>query len=136
SPSSKDHAVSFTCGRCMIDSCSPKRYQGVFVSARVFRCFLLAGLISAIHLWAQLTVSTLRGTATDQTGAVVVNARIRAVHQETNLTREVDTNENGDFEILDLPRGSYKLTATHPGFKTFVADNIVLESSQIRRINV
>ena len=49
---------------------------------------------------------------------------------------EVITNENGDFEILDLPRGSYKLSASHTGFKTFVADNVVLESSQVRRINV
>ena len=40
------------------------------------------------------------------------------------------------IEILDLPRGAYRLTATHPGFKTFIADNVVLESSQVRRINV
>jgi Carboxypeptidase regulatory-like domain len=106
------------------------------VSARFFRYCLLALCIQSLSLWAQLTVSTLRGTATDQSGAVVVNARIRVVHLETNLTREVDTNENGDFEILDLPRGGYKLTATRVGFKTFVADNVVLESSQVRRINI
>jgi hypothetical protein len=106
------------------------------MSAQFFRFFLLAFSIQAVSLWAQLTVSTLRGTATDQSGAVVVNARIRVVHQETNLTREVDTNDNGDFEILDLPRGAYKLTATRVGFKTFVADNVLLESSQVRRINI
>ena len=106
------------------------------MSARFFRYCLLALCIQSLSLWAQLTVSTLRGTATDQSGAVVINARIRVVHLETNLTREVDTNENGDFEILDLPRGGYKLTATRVGFKTFVADNVVLESSQVRRIDV
>jgi hypothetical protein len=106
------------------------------VSERLLRSLLLVFLVPSVSLWAQLTVSTLRGAATDQSGAVVVNARIRVVHQETNLTREVDTNENGDFEILDLPRGSYKLTATRPGFKTFVAENIILESSQVRRINI
>src|SRR5260370_5889475 len=110
--------------------------MGGFVSTRFFRLFLLAGLVSALNLCAQLTVSTLRGTATDQSGAVVVNARIRVVHLETNLTREIDTNGNGDFEILDLPRGGYKLTATHPGFKTFVADNIVLQSSHAPSIHV
>ena len=69
------------------------------MSARFFRYCLLALCIQSLSLWAQLTVSTLRGTATDQSGAVVVNARIRVVHLETNLTREVDTNENGDFEL-------------------------------------
>src|SRR5260370_24227366 len=103
---------------------------------RALRVFLVAGFVPAITLWAQLTVSTLRGTATDQSGAVVVNAHLRVVQRETNLTREVDTNDNGDFEILDLPRGSYRMTATHHGFKTFVADNVVLVSSQVRRINV
>jgi hypothetical protein len=60
---------------------------------------------------------------------VVVNAEIRVVHLGTNLSRTVATNENGDFELVDLPRGEYRLTATRAGFKTFVADNVVLESS-------
>jgi len=93
-------------------------------------------LAAPLNLPAQLTVSTLRGTVTDPAGSVVVNAHITVVNSETNLTRELNTNENGDFEIVDLPRGAYRLTATHPGFKTFVADNVVLESSQVRRINV
>jgi hypothetical protein len=93
-------------------------------------------LILTMNLWAQLTVSTLRGTATDPAGAVVVNAHIAVVQLATNLTREINTNANGDFEILDLPRGQYRLTATAPGFKTFVAENILLESSQVRRIDV
>jgi Carboxypeptidase regulatory-like domain/TonB dependent receptor-like, beta-barrel len=101
-----------------------------------FRRLLLSALIPCASLWAQLTVSTIRGTATDQSGSVVVGAQIRVVHQATNSNREVTTNENGDFEFLDLPRGEYRLTATQPGFKTFVADNILLESSQVRRINV
>jgi Carboxypeptidase regulatory-like domain len=100
------------------------------------RGLLLASLLASGSLWAQLTVSTLRGTATDQSGAVVVNAEIRVVHLGTNLSRTVATNENGDFELVDLPRGEYRLTATRAGFKTFVADNVVLESSQVRRIDV
>jgi hypothetical protein len=95
---------------------------------------VLAGLIATSN-WAQLTVSTLRGTITDPAGAVVVHAKITASNQETNLTREVFTNGDGDYEIPDLQRGTYRLTATQTGFKTFVADNVVLESSQIRRID-
>ena len=94
------------------------------------------GVLFFLPLHAQLTVSTLRGTAVDQTGAVVVNAEIKVVDTGTNLTRSVNTNENGDFEIVDLPRGTYRLTGSHPGFKTFVAENVVLESSQIRRVDV
>jgi hypothetical protein len=54
---------------------------------------------------------------------------------DTSSRREVVTDENGNFEVPDLPRGRYRLTATASGFKTFVADDILLEGSQIRRIN-
>src|SRR2546429_697948 len=113
-----------------------KLKRGYLVPERLFRLMTLAAFAAASSLSAQLTVSTLRGTVTDPAGAVVVNAHITVVNSETNLTRELNTNENGDFEIVDLQRGAYRLTATHPGFKTFVADNVVLESSQVRRINV
>jgi hypothetical protein len=86
-------------------------------------------------LLGQLALSTIRGAATDPTGAVVTNASIELLHLETNAKREVVTNESGDFEIPDLQRGTYRLTARAPGFKTWVADQIILETSQIRRIN-
>jgi len=86
-------------------------------------------------LFGQLTLSTIRGTATDPSGAVVIHANIEVLHLETNAKRQVLTNESGDFEISDLQRGTYRLTARAPGFKTWVAEEIILETSQIRRIN-
>ncbi len=100
------------------------------------RELLLASLLLWTPLGAQLNVSTLRGTATDSTGAVVANADVTLVNLETNLKRVTRTNESGDFEIPDLLRGTYRLTANAPGFKAFVADNIILETNQIRRIDV
>ncbi|HUS07276.1 MAG TPA: carboxypeptidase regulatory-like domain-containing protein [Bryobacteraceae bacterium] len=85
---------------------------------------------------AQLSVSTIRGTATDPSGAAVAKAAVTILNLETNLRREVLTSENGDFEVPDLQRGTYRLSVTAGGFRNFVADNIILESNQIRRINV
>jgi hypothetical protein len=100
---------------------------------------LAVGLIMAAFiatLPAQLTVSTIRGTATDPSGAAVVGVTITVVNLGTNIQRVVVTNDNGDFEIPDLQRGTYRLTASQAGFKNSVADNILLESNQIRRIDV
>jgi hypothetical protein len=99
---------------------------------RLFACFSLF-VASAM---AQLTLSTLRGTVSDQSGAVIANTQIAVTETETNLLRSVNSNENGDFEIPDLRPGKYRLVATAPGFKSFVADNILLESNQVRRVNV
>lgn len=94
-------------------------------------CCLLAAAIQA-----QVTFSTIRGSVADPSGAAVANVNITLTNLGTNVARSVVSNENGDYEIPDVPRGSYKLTAVSPGFKTFVAENIILESNQTRRINV
>jgi outer membrane receptor protein involved in Fe transport len=98
--------------------------------------FLPAAVALCSTLYAQVTLSTIRGTTSDPSGGVVTGAAIEILNLETNAKRQVATGESGDFEIPDLQRGTYRLTATHVGFKTFVADNIILEGSQIRRINV
>ncbi|MBI3684457.1 MAG: TonB-dependent receptor [Acidobacteria bacterium] len=85
---------------------------------------------------AQLTTSTVRGSATDPSGSAVADAKVTITNLGTDISRSVATNENGDFEIPDLPRGSYRLVAASAGFKNFVADNIILDSNQIRRIDV
>ena len=61
-----------------------------------------AVLIFCSPLFGQLTLSAIRGTAMDPTGAVVANSNIEALQLETNAKREVVTNESGDFEISDL----------------------------------
>src|ERR1051326_3951960 len=99
------------------------------------RAFFLL-LVACGALSGQVTLSTVRGTTTDPSGGVVPGADIELVNLETNAKRQVKSGESGDFEVPDLQRGTYRMTATHAGFKTFVADNIILEGSQIRRINV
>ena len=104
---------------------------------RISRRLSIVGLfLTGTALMAQLTLSTIRGTATDPSGAAVANTEVTVTNLETNEKRTVVTNDKGDFEIPDLYRGSYRLTATQPGFKTFVADNIILEGQQIRRVDI
>jgi hypothetical protein len=93
-------------------------------------------LWSAVSLWSQADVSSLRGTIRDATGAVVPGVQVRVTNLQTNVARAAIASENGDYEFVDLRRGAYRLEATKPGFKTFIADNVILESRQIRRIDV
>ena len=84
---------------------------------------------------AQLTTSVIRGHLADPSGAAIAGAQIKLVNTQTNIERIVSTNNDGDYEIPDLHRGAYRLSVTQAGFKVFVADNVVLESSQIRRLD-
>src|SRR3984893_8305177 len=91
--------------------------------------WLLTPLLVSGALLGQVTLSTVRGVATDTSGAVVAGAGITLTNLETNSKREMKTNAEGDFEIPDLQRGTYRLTAAAPGFKTFVMGDIILDGS-------
>jgi hypothetical protein len=85
---------------------------------------------------AQTDLSTIRGTATDPSGAVVPNVQITLTDIDRNTSRTATTGQDGNYEIPFLVPGLYKLTAAGSGFKEFVADQIRITSREIRRIDV
>jgi hypothetical protein len=113
-------------------------------SLRGATCFrLLLALVSfslgfCLTLQAQVAaLSTIRGTVRDPSGAAVPNVVITVTNVHTGVTRApVTTNASGDYEVPDLLLGTYTLKATHTGFSTFVASNVILESSETRRIDI
>src|SRR5215813_13163478 len=87
-------------------------------------------------LLAQTALSNLRGTATDANGAALPGVKIAITDLATNLAvRTVTTDDNGNFEIPDLKLGSYRLNAEKAGFRAYVADNVVLDAGQTRRLD-
>ncbi|MBI1355490.1 MAG: hypothetical protein GC160_14185 [Acidobacteria bacterium] len=102
---------------------------------RALGLFLALCAMSGLLL-AQTDLSTIRGTATDTTGAVIPGVTITLLNTETNVGRTVSTNANGDYEIPLVGPGIYKLTAESEGFQTFVADQILVTARETRRIDV
>jgi hypothetical protein len=98
---------------------------------------LLIGLASSLVLLGQESLSTLRGTVKDASGAIVAGAEITVTELATNIKARVAASDSqGNFEMPGLKAGVYQLRAVLAGFKTFVADDIQLLSSQIRRVDV
>ncbi len=83
----------------------------------------------------QTDLGTIRGVATDESGAVVPKVRIVLTNVATNISREVETTEQGDFEIPFVVQGTYRLTASATGFKNFVANDIVVRAREVRRVD-
>src|SRR5581483_2131809 len=103
---------------------------------RIFSGGVLTLLLAIGSANPQSIVSTIRGSVKDPTGTAVAGAEITVVNVGPNIQRVVRSNESGDYEVPGLLSGPYTLTATGAGSKTFVADNIVLENTQIRRIDI
>jgi hypothetical protein len=86
-------------------------------------------------LRADVTGSIL-GVVRDPTQAVVAGARIVAINTETNLTRDTISGPDGYYRLLALPAGTYKVTATAPGFQQYVTRNIDVKVNDQLRIDI
>jgi len=61
----------------------------------------------------------IRGTATDQAGAVVAGAEVQAVNNQTGQAFSARTSNEGAFELTGLPFGDYHLTVSAAGFMKY-----------------
>lgn len=102
---------------------------------RSFIFAILASGCAALHLSADVTGSIL-GTVRDTSNLVVVGATIAATNTATNFTREAVSSSNGEYRLLALPAGQYRVTATAPGFEQFVTTGIDVTVNDELRIDV
>jgi hypothetical protein len=88
--------------------------------ARVFRFAWLAifCLLLSLAAFAQKITGDITGTVTDKSGAVVPNVTVTIESSATGLRRAATTTASGGFSIPELPLGSYRISASSPGFKT------------------
>ena len=85
---------------------------------------------------AQQFKANLTGTVTDGQGAVIPGVTVVVTNTETNVSAESVTDTNGLFSVKDVVPGAYRVTASLPGFKTFVRDGIVLHTAETATITV
>jgi len=105
--------------------------------------FFAPGLFSVLLLvcgrvevgYADITGSIL-GVVRDPSAAVVAGVTITATNLGTNLTRATTTDITGEYRILALPVGQYRIEATMPGFQRFVTTGIQLTVNEQRRVDI
>jgi len=85
---------------------------------------------------AQIARATLTGTVTDPSGASVPKSRVVIVSPSTGFERQVETGDSGVYSITNLPIGTYDLTISHEGFRTFEARGVQLSVRQTRTVDV
>src|SRR6266446_7309798 len=77
-------------------------------------------------------LGTIRGSVTDPNGAVIPNAAVQITDQVTGISRDLTTDNQGNYEAAALKPGNYKVTVTAAGFKTTVIDAVVAGSDVVR----
>jgi hypothetical protein len=68
---------------------------------------------------------TINGTVVDQSGAVIVGARVKLTRDNPSLKQETPTGGNGQFSFVNLAPGPFQLTISSPRFATVTSSGVL-----------
>jgi hypothetical protein len=88
-----------------------------------------------IGAMAQQTTGDILGTVTDGTGAVVAGAKVTVENLGTREHRMAVTSNGGDYVVNLLNPGTYSVTVTASGFRTFAVSSVALAAGDRTRVN-
>jgi len=103
---------------------------------------LLIGLalltLPATQLQAQSLFGTLTGVVSDPSGAVVPNATVKLINEQSGSTRETATTGEGYYSFASVAVGNatYKLVVEAQGFQTYQATGLTILGGEKRNVNV
>jgi hypothetical protein len=103
--------------RSHCSNCSP---IPLTLALTLLGCLLGSGVANG-----QATTS-VRGTVTDPNGAAVVGANVVLANAESKMQRSVTTGDQGEYQFLLIPPGTYTLTVKAAGFRSYEQKEVVL----------
>ena len=90
----------------------------------VFVAFLLPAAV-----FAQTSNGTIAGTVTDQSGAVVPKATVKAESATLAISRDTATDSAGTYRLESLPPGTYSVSFTASGFDIYQVNDVLVAAS-------
>src|SRR5579872_462089 len=92
----------------------------------LFVVCLLAALLFSTPGFGQFAAGSVAGTVVDSSGAVIPNAKIVLTNTATGAKRDSASNSSGFFNFPAVQPGSYTLTISVAGFKTWEQRGITM----------
>jgi hypothetical protein len=102
---------------------------------KIVRSVLACLFFSCLSLSAQQITGTISGTVSDPSGAIIRGAAVTARQVETGLARTTTSDRNGNYVILELPIGHYRLQVAAIGFQEYVQDGITLNVNETAAVS-
>jgi len=104
--------------------------------ASIMKTLAVLLVLAAAHLFGQAgTDGSILGVVTDQGGAAVSGAQVRVTNVETGVERSAVSSDAGAFEVLALPRGSYRVVVSAQGFNTWQMARVDLQVAEQKRLS-
>lgn len=97
---------------------------------------ILLALVLPLLLQAQVLYGSITGNVTDSGGDAVPGATVTVTNNQTNLSREVITDNSGNFDLPTLQAGTYTIKVSTSGFKTATKNDVVVTLNNITRADI
>ncbi|WP_446744495.1 carboxypeptidase regulatory-like domain-containing protein [Silvibacterium acidisoli] len=122
---------------CGIDSRRDRKGLRASIAALFLSLTLLGGAVgvSSRTAYAQNTTSSISGTVTDPSGAILPNAKVKVVNSATGQTFNITTNAQGSYTITNIQPGSYNVSASADGFQGQTLSNVNVDANIGRQVN-
>ena len=96
---------------------------------------LFLAFTTSIAAFGQSDKSTIGGFVTDQSGAVVPNAKVVLTNEATHEAYTATTDSQGHYTVTNLTAGEYTLRVEGSGFKTYVSNHNTLTANTTLSLN-
>jgi hypothetical protein len=96
----------------------------------LFVCIAVFSFATLAMSQAQSNAADLQGVVRDPNGAAVKGATVTARNNATNVSRGATTNDDGAYQLINLPPGEYEVTAEAPGFSKARIPSVTLTVGQ------
>ncbi len=113
---------------------------------RVFRSMSTKAVppcvVALMFLWfsapafSQAALGTIQGAVFDQTGGVIAGAKVAVTDVARGATRNLVTDQSGQYVAPALTAGAYSVRAEAPGFSALQRDSVLLEVGNTVRVDL
>ena len=104
------------------------------------RFALLYSIVSLLLLVSKPAFSDVTGSLTgvvrDRGQAVIVGAKVTITNSQTNLSQTTVSAGDGSYHFLALAAGTYKITASAPGFRPYSTNEITVQVNDQLKLDI
>ena len=106
------------------------RYRAIF-----FATAAAVALVTPLAAQTDVTTSRVSGTVKDTGGGVLPGATVEAKSETTGLLATAVTRTDGFYQVINLPPGSYTLTASISGFRPSTRESVRVDIGTVPTVD-
>ncbi len=92
-------------------------------------------LLFPVFMSAQGATGRVLGRVSDPSGAVLAGVKVTLTNQATGVSAQAETNDSGDYSLVNIVPGTYQASFELKGFKKNLQKDVILDVNQVLTLN-